>query len=98
MPLRRKFQSWPKRERGPQRHQTEPRGSASRPQIRKVIDPSYARELTQAGCPATRLRIEDRKQPFPERTHYGRRRTFLGQTTGTSRNRNREHTLLVDLF
>src|SRR5882724_6219248 len=98
MPLLRKFQSWPKRERGPQRHRIESRGNASPPRSHTSTDPSYERELAQAGCPVTTLRIGEVKQPFPAWRHCGRRRTSLEQTTGTSRNRNREHTSSLDLF
>src|SRR6266566_3401771 len=98
MPLLRKFQSWPKQERAPQRPQTKLRGSASLPRSHTSTDPSYAREPTQARCPATKLRIGERKQPSPERTNCARRRTSLEQTTGTSRNRNKERTSPVDLF
>src|SRR6266566_5931400 len=98
MPSLRKCRSLPKPARGLQKPQKEPRGTASLPPIRRAVDPWCERELSQAGCPATRLRIEERKRPFPERTRYERRSTFLGQTTGTSRNRNREHTSSVDLL
>src|SRR6266403_958422 len=98
MPLLRRFQSSPKRELEPQKYRRERRGSASPPRSHTSIDPWYGRDLTGAHCPATTPQIGELKQPFRGRTHWGGRRTSLEQTTGTSRNRNRERTSSVDLF